>query len=37
MPLRQEDRDKYAAFVQDQVNLLEILHVNDEDILWHYT
>lgn len=37
MPIQQEDKEKYLAFIQEQVALLEVLEVKSEDTLWHYT
>jgi hypothetical protein len=37
MTVLQEDRQKYLAFIADQVKSLKCLDVDPQEVLWHYT
>jgi Protein of unknown function (DUF2971) len=35
--ITQDERQKFAAFVQAQIQYLKVFEFNHEDIIWHYT
>jgi hypothetical protein len=37
MPVTPEEKQKYMAFVTEQVKTLKCLEVNPDEIVWHYT